>query len=177
MTELSKRGLQIVLVEEEHWLRQLQEELGGLEYIQTLGGKAAETLVAFLEERRDGTITPLERLTLLNRLIQAYISDIPGETDRLQRFWAGLVLGLTFDGIVDPEERILADSNTGEFSDGIETEVLMYKIVVEDSLPKTRQWQKGWLREKLDELAESEEVHLQRFVAGLRKGLTAKAVV
>ena len=76
--------------------------------------------------------------------------------------------------LVDPDKLILADSNTGEFSDGIETEVLMYKIVVEDSSPKTRQWQKGWLKEKLDELAESEEVHLQRFVAGLKQGLTAK---
>ena len=179
MTELNKLGLQTLLAQEEHWLRQLQEELGGLEYIQTLGGKAAETvvaLVAFLEERRDGAITPLERFTLLNRLIQTYISDIPGEADRLQRFWAGLVLGLIFEGVVGPEERILADSNTSEFSDGIETEVLLYKIVVEGT-EETREWRKGCLTEKMDKLAESEEIHLQRFALGLKQGLVTKGLV
>ena len=171
-------GLQVRLNEEELWLRQLQEELGGLEYIQTLGGKAAETLVAlvaFLEERRDGAITPLERFTLLNRLIQTYISDIPGEADRLQRFWAGLVLGLIFEGVIDPEERILADPNTSEFSDGIETEVLMYKILVERG--EREGLCKSTLKEKMDKLSRSSEVQLQRFALGLKQGLVTKGLV
>lgn len=178
MTELNKSG-QTLLAQEEHWLRQLQEELGGLEYIQTLGGKAAETLVAllaFLEERRDGAITPLERFSLLNRLIQTYISDIPGEADRLQRFWAGLVLGLIFEGVVGPEERILADSNTSEFSDGIETEVLMYKILVEGGERVEGLWE-SILKKKMDKLSGSSEVQLQRFAKGLSMGLAKSLIV
>jgi|SRR3990167_3009947 len=178
MTELNKRGLQTVWAEEEYWLRQLREEFGGLEYIQTLGSRVTEVIVMMLEARRDGVkMTQPDRFSQLNRLIKDYVVEIPSEAYRLKRFWAGLIFGLVCELLVDPDKLILADTTVDEFSDGVETEVLLYKIVVEDSSPKTRQWQKGWLKEKLDELAESEEVHLQRFVAGLKQGLTAKVVV
>ena len=71
---------------------------------------------------------------------------------------------------------ILADPNTSEFSDGIETEVLLYKIVVEGT-EETREWRKGCLTEKMDKLAESEEIHLQRFALGLKQGLVTKGLV
>ena len=165
------------LAQEEHWLGQLREEFGGLEYIQTMAGFVADTLAMILEARRDGTgTTQLERFSQLNRLIKNYVVEIPSEAYRLKRFWAGLIFGLTCEDLLGTRELFLADVGTREFSDGIETEVLLYKIVVEGT-EETRERRKGCLTEKMDKLAESEEIHLQRFALGLKQGLVTKGLV
>lgn len=163
-------ALRKYLTSEELWLRDVQREMGGRVYIETLGEKMVTALDVVFQGGDEATINRgLASFDMDFRMACEYALELKGEAVMLRSFLRGFGDSIADTGIQISEMPIdvsLEDDRTARYAGRSLAGNLRVGMVWMET-----KWAAKNLREQIANIESIEEVHLQKFVGGIKNEL------
>ena len=178
MTNNNEReALANYLKSEEQWLRDVQREQGGRIYLETLGEKMVTALVVAYQGGDEATIDRgLASFDMVFGMAGEYALTIKDEAAMLQSFLVGFRDSMVYSGIQ------IGELPKGTDFDGDRTAAFVAGATLARHLRVVMVWTDAKravknLREQIALVESSEEVHLQRFVGGIKRELVQRGII
>ncbi|MBI2325771.1 hypothetical protein HYU91_00045 [Candidatus Collierbacteria bacterium] len=170
-------ALRRYLASERLWLLDVQREMGGRIYLETLGEKMVTALVVAYQGGDEATIDRgLASFDMVFGMAGEYALTIKDEAAMLQSFLVGFRDSMVYSGIQ------IGELPKGTDFDGDRTAAFVAGATLARHLRVVMVWTDAkWavknLREQIALVESSEEVHLQKFVAGIRSKLVRRGIL